>query len=83
MEISGLRPQDGTVKANWVRKGIGINPKARHRQRIAREYWISRSRVGGSQNRVVRPGIAVDPKPKLAVGDGTGIKGRNDWLSHC
>ena len=83
MEISVLRPQDGTVEAKWVRKGVGINPKVRQRQRIAREYWIPGSQVGGSLNRVVWPGIAVDPKPKLTVGDGNGIENRNDWLNHC
>src|ERR1035437_3105078 len=83
MEISVLRPEDGTVEAKWVRKGVGINPKARHRQRIAREYWIPRSQVGGNLNRVVRSCIAVDPKPKLAVGDRRRrMEGRNDWLNH-
>src|SRR5450759_3963889 len=75
-------PQNGTVVTSRVGNGVGINPIAWQRRRIVREYWIPRSQVGGSQDRVVRSAIAVDPKAKPAVGDGTGIEGRLNRLNH-
>jgi hypothetical protein len=71
--------QDGTVETNRISRGIGIHPKEWQQRQIGCEYWNPGSQVGGSHERVVRPCIiGVDPKSKLAVGDGSAIEGRHD-----